>query len=107
MTNKTERILADLASYDQITALMLTTHRDIHDYLELNNLVDMWRRRTALIFKRIHEEEKYFNIDLSDYVPEVIDTVTEFDRIRLSWAVDRYRGFPDGAWYAFERWPTP
>ena len=107
MTNKTKRILADLASYDQITELMLTTHRDIHDHLELNNLVDMWRRRTALIFERIHGEEKYFNVDLSDYVPEVIDTVTEFDRIRLLWAVDRYRGFPNGAWYAFERWPTP
>lgn len=107
MTNRTEHILADLTSYDQIIELMLTTHRDIHDYLELNNLVDMWRRRTAFIFEHIYRKEKYFNVDLSDYVPEVINTVTEFDRIRLLWAVDRYHGFPDGAWYAFEQWPTP
>lgn len=107
MTDKTERILTQLTSHDDITTLMLTTHHDIHDHLELNNLVDMWRHRTALIFERIYREEKYFNVDLGDYVPEVITTVTEFDRIRLSWAVDRYHGFPDGVWYAFERWPTP
>lgn len=107
MTNKSEHILANLASDDDIAALMLTVYHDIHDHLELNNLVDMWCHRTALISENIYSQEKYFNIDLSGYVPEIIDTVTEFDRIRLSWAVDRHRGFPNGVWYAFEQWPTP
>lgn len=107
MTDKSESILTNLTSHDDIAALMLTIHHDIRDHLALNNLVDIWRRRTALIFEDIYNEEKYFNIDLSDYVPEIITTVTEFDRIRLAWAVDRYHGFPDGVWYAFEQWPTP
>lgn len=107
MTDKSERIPAHLTSHDDIAALMLTTHHDIQDHLALNNLVDIWRRRTALILEGIYSQEQYFNIDLSNYVLKIITTVTEFDRIRLAWAVDRYHGFPNGVWYAFEQWPTP
>lgn len=95
MTDKTERILAGFTSHDDIAALMLTTHHNIQDHLALNNLVDIWRRRTALIFEGIYSQEKYFNIDLSDYVPEIITTVTEFDRIRIAPAQSSQKDSPD------------